>query len=81
MYFAIGVTYDAESRARTIEASSIERVISHDAILFARHDVMNARIDDWVYHLHLIEEETLLVGLEGNLYCASSCDVDTKLFP
>ncbi len=38
--------------------------------LFARHDVMNARVDGWVNHLHLIEEETLLVGLEGNLYCA-----------
>ena len=41
-YFAIGVTYDANSRTRTIEASSIERVISYDAILFARHDVVNA---------------------------------------
>ena len=41
-YFAIGVTYDADSRTRAIEASSIERVISYDAILFARHDVMNA---------------------------------------
>ena len=41
-YFAIGVTYDADSRARTIKAGSIERVISHDAILLARHDVVNA---------------------------------------
>ena len=41
-YFAISVTYDADSGARTIEARTIERVISHDAILFARHDVVNA---------------------------------------
>lgn len=72
--------YDADSRARTVETGSIERVISHDAILFARHDVMNARVDGWVNYLHLIEEETVLVGLEGNLYCACSCDVDTKRF-
>ena len=73
--------YDADSGTRTVETGSIERVISHDAILFARHDVVNARIDGWVYHLHLIEEETLLVGLEGNLYGACSCDSDTKRFP
>ena len=48
--------YDAYSRTRAIEAGSIEPVISHDAILLARHDVVNARIDGWVYHLHLIEE-------------------------
>lgn len=41
-YFAIGVTYDADSRTRTVKASTIERVVSHDAILFARHDVVNA---------------------------------------
>ena len=73
--------YDADPGTRTIETDSIERVISHDAILFARHDGVNARIDCWINHLHLIEEETLLVGLEGNLYCACSCDVDTKRFP
>ena len=56
--------YDADSGTRTIETGSIERVISHDAILFARHDVMNARVDGWVNYLHLVEEETLSVCLE-----------------
>ena len=42
---------------------------------------MNARVDGWVNYLHLVEEETLPVGLEGNLYCACSCDGDTKLVP
>ena len=73
--------YDADSGTRTIETGSIERVISHDAILFARHDVMNARVDGWVNYLHLVEEETLLVGLEGNLDCACRCDVDSKRVP